>query len=135
MSEPRRVIPNNIGKLMSTDDQKKYGFRTVEAITEQQEIDREKDLHTMFMQFLHRHRLGYYHAPMFKKSELEKGVPDFGVYRGSRIIWIEFKVGKNKLDPDQKNKIATMLADDNEVRVCYNYSDATREVIKFFNLF
>ena len=134
MKEPRRVIPDHIGRLMSPEDQKKYGFETIEVIGERQEAQLEKELHGQFLEFLNSKSLGYYHAPMFKKSELPVGIPDFGVFRGSRIIWVEFKVGKNKLDPDQKIKIATMLADDNEVRVCYDLISGINEVKSFFKI-
>lgn len=119
---------------MSPDDQKKYGFQTPEAIEAQQDDVLEKELHTKFIQFLNRYDLNYDHAPMYKRSQFPVGQPDFGVYRASRILFIEFKVGKNRLDPDQKNRIAELLADDNEVHVCYSYEEAYRATTKFFNL-
>ena len=119
---------------MSPEDQKKYGFQTPEAIEAQRDDVLEKELHTEFIQFLNRYDLKYYHAPMHKRSQFPVGQPDFGVHRASRILFIEFKVGKNRLDPDQKNRIAELLADDNEVHVCYSYEAAYRATTKFFNL-
>ena len=130
----KRFVPPHFTRLMDPEDRKKLGLRTWEESRAEGELKLERDLHTEFIQFLNLHRLGYYHAPMFKKSELEKGIPDFGIYRGSRILWIEFKVGKNKLDPDQQNKIAEMLVDGNEVRVCWSIEEGIRETGKFFNL-
>jgi hypothetical protein len=132
--EPKRAIPQNLGRLMSPDDQKRFGFKTLEALNAEQEAKQEKDLHGMFMAFLHRESFGYYHAAMNKKSPFLIGQPDFGVYRGSRIVWIEFKVGTNKLSPEQKTQIATLLADDNTVHVCYSYPEAVNAVRAFFGI-
>ena len=134
MKEPKRIIPDNIGRLMSPEDQKKYGFETIEVITQRQEEQLEKDLHEMLLAYLRRNELGYYHAGMHKKSELPVGMPDFGIYRGSRIMWIEFKVGQNKISPEQKNQIGKMLCDGNEVHVCYSYPDAIAKVEQFFGI-
>ncbi len=41
----RRVIPENVGKLMSPEDQKRYGFKSWETLTLEQEEAREKDMH------------------------------------------------------------------------------------------
>ena len=63
MKEPRRVIPDHIGRLMSPEDQKKYGFETIEAIGERQEAQLEKELHgAVPRSSLNRQQLGYYHA-------------------------------------------------------------------------
>jgi hypothetical protein len=128
------VIPEHLGRLMSPEDQKKYGFESIAACTERLEAQREKDDHDFLLAFLRKEELGYYHAPMYKKSELPVGIPDFGIYRGSRILWIEFKTGKNKLSPEQKNQIARMLTDGNEVRVCYSYPEALAAVKTFFGI-
>ena len=134
MSEPKRVIPDHIGKLMSPEDQKKYGFKTVEQTIYETEFKLEKELHDFFISFLNRQKLGYYHADPTRKSTIALGMPDFGIYRNSRIVWIEFKIGKNKLEPHQKDKIATMLTDGNAVQVCYDYMSAVNVVGKFFEL-
>lgn len=135
MKEPNRVIPDNIGRLMSPEDQKKYGFKSVETIAAEQEVKLEKDLHEKLLAYLR--RKGFcdpYRAGMHKKSELAIGMPDFGIYRGSRIMWIEFKVGQNKISPEQKNQIGKMLCDGNEVHVCYSYPDAIAKVEQFFGI-
>lgn len=132
MKEPHRVIPQHLVKLMSPEDQKKYGFETIEVRNERLESQLERDLHTMFLAFLNRHGLGYYHAEMSKKSPFTIGQPDFAVYRGSRIMFVEFKVGKNKLAPEQKEQIAKLLTDGNTVHVCYSYPAAVDAVKSFF---
>jgi hypothetical protein len=132
MAEPKRVIHENLARLMSKEDREKYGIETMDEVEARQEIQLEKELHELFIQYLNRKEYGYYHAAMDKKSPFVIGMPDFGVYRNSRIIWIEFKIGKKKLREEQRNQVAKMLTDGNEVRVCYNYADATNEIEKFF---
>ena len=132
--ERKRVVHENLARLMSQEDRTKYGIKTMNEILSEQEVKLERDLHNMFIAFLTRHELGYYHADPTRKSTIAIGMPDFGVFRNSRIIWIEFKVGKNRLSHEQHDKIAAMLADGNEVRLCYEYSEATELVRNFFGI-
>jgi hypothetical protein len=134
MTEPRRVIPDNLVRRMSEEDRKKYGVKTAEEVDAEVEIKLERNLHNKFINFLNRHSLGYYHADMSRKSTIASGLPDFGVFRGSRIIFIEFKIGKNVLSEVQKNRIGIMLLDNNRVGVCYSYAEAIRLVKEFFGI-
>jgi hypothetical protein len=132
MTEPKRVLPENIVRRMSKEDREKYGVKTNEEVDAEVEIKLERDLHNKFISFLKRHSLGYYHADPSRKSTVASGLPDFGVFRGSRIIFIEFKIGKNTLSEVQKNRICVMLLDNNTVCVCNGYAEAIRLVSEFF---
>jgi hypothetical protein len=134
MSEPKRVVPENIAKRMSPEDREKYGVKTAAEIAAEAEIKLERDLHNKFISFLNRSELGYYHADTSRKSTITSGLPDFGVFRGSRIVFIEFKVGKNTLSEVQKKRIGIMLTDNNTVHVCHGYAEAIRLVKEFFGI-
>jgi hypothetical protein len=64
------------------------------------EVEVERDLHEQFIQWLNLREIHRYHFRMDRKSPIP-GAPDFTLHYGQRVCFIEFKVGKNDLSPDQ----------------------------------
>lgn len=52
-----------------------------------------------------------------------KGVPDLLVCKGDNHIWIELKVGKNKLSNSQKSCHVYMSSFDQKIYVCYSWEE------------
>jgi hypothetical protein len=106
--KPTSILPPNIVRLMSKEDQERLGQVTVEVVAQLNEAVDEKELHEQISSLLRRRDIVYVHASMFKRSTLPVGYPDFSfVYHGEAYGW-ELKVGKNKLSPEQVEMLYRM---------------------------
>lgn len=131
----RVLIPPNIARLMSPADRKANGIETPEEESERHNLTLERDIHSQFGSWLYRHGFeDYYHSDPVRRPTIKSGLPDFGVYRDSRIIWIEFKVHPNSLTPSQEECFERMGRNGNIIMVCYSSPQAEQIVTKFFNL-
>lgn len=61
-------------------------------------------------------------------------MPDYGVFRDSKILFLEIKIGKRKLDPDQEQAFMEIGNDGNIILLCYGFEEARLAIIKFFGL-
>jgi hypothetical protein len=61
----------------------------------------EKEQHETFQQWCNLHELEAITAPMFRRSFLPKGFPDFMVCGKGKCCWIEFKVADNQTTAEQ----------------------------------
>lgn len=129
-----KAFPESFRKCMEPQERKRLGQLTNEETATEKEREGELELHEQFISFLRRNSLGYYHTNPSRKSTIKRGMPDFGVYDESRIVWIEFKVGHNDLSPVQKVQIAEMVSRKNVVFVCHEYPTAVELTTKFFHL-
>ena len=136
MSRNHRVlVPANIAKLMSPEDRKANGILTPEEESAQHNLTLEREIHHQFGGWLYRHGFeDYYHSDPVKRPTIKAGLPDFGVYRDSRILFVEVKVKPNGLSPAQEEVFGRMGRAGNVILVCYSYEEAVRATSKFFNL-
>lgn len=105
-----KLVPPNIANRMSEADRKAHGIRTPEENRQRGERKKEKELHREIFALLRRNEIPYVHAPMFRKSELPPGWPDFTfAYQGRPIAW-ECKVGGSEPTEEQAQMIAKLRA-------------------------
>lgn len=131
----RPLIPAHIARLMGEEDRKAYGLLTPEEQRDRACLILEREIHSQFSGWLKRNGFeDYYHSDPVKRATIKKGLPDYGIYRDSRILFIEFKVGKNGLTPDQEEVFGRMGRQGNVILVCYSYEEAVQTVQKFFSL-
>ena len=135
MSKQRIFVPPNIARLMSPADRKAHGILTPEEASAQADLTLEREIHHQFGGWLYRHDFTdpYYSDPV-RRPTIKAGLPDFGVYRDSRIIWIEFKVKPNWLSQAQEECFQRMGRQGNIIMICYSSQEAERIIKKFFNL-
>jgi hypothetical protein len=106
----KTIIPPNITSKMSSADRKRFGVRTPEEDKKRWNAKAEGQLHEQIFALLKRNDIPYVHAPMFKRSTLPTGMPDFlFAWRGFPIAW-ECKVGKNTTKMDQDRMIVRLEA-------------------------
>jgi hypothetical protein len=131
----RVVIPANIVRGMSLEDRRRYGVRTAEEQAAHDEMVVERTLHSQFSSWLFRNKFMMpYHSDMSRRPTIAAGIPDFGIHRDGKILFIEFKVGKNQLNEAQEKCFAEMGAQGDVILVCHSYEEAVRATRNFFNL-
>src|ERR1700758_1284248 len=99
MSRNHRVlVPPHLARLMAPADRKANGIETPEEASERHTLTLEREIHSQFGAWLYRRGFeDFYHSDPVRRPTIKAGLPDFGVYRDSRILFIEIKVGKNDL--------------------------------------
>ena len=135
MSKQRSLVPPNIARLMSPEDRKIHGILTPEEESAQANLTLEREIHHQFGGWLYRHDFcDYYHSDPVRRPTIKAGLPDFGIYRDSRILFIEVKVPPRGLSPVQEEVFGRMGRAGNVILVVYSYEEAARVTSKFFNL-
>lgn len=130
-----RFIPPNIINRMSPEDRKRFGVHTDAEHQAANDLKTEREIHNQFRNWLNQAGFpDFYHSDPVRRPTIAAGLPDFGVFRDSRIIWIEFKVKPNGLSREQELVFQRMGSDGNIVPVCYSLDEARRAVSEFFNL-
>lgn len=84
---------------------------------------KEAQLHQALMAWLDKHRVPYRHDRTDKRTVTTVGEPDFLITYMSRCLYIECKVGKNKLSPEQEKRIAYLRGAGNKVVVAYSLEE------------
>ena len=135
MSKQRILVPPNIARLMSPEDRKTHGILTPEEESAQANLTLEREIHHQFGSWLYRHGFeDYYHSDPVRRPTIKAGLPDFGIYKDSRIIWVEFKVPPNGLTQSQEECFERMGKNGNIIMIANSSSEAERIVSKFFDL-
>jgi hypothetical protein len=125
--EDRQVVAAAIGHPNA-------GLTTEEAGAKH-ELELERDLHNEFSGFLARNGFKLViHADPTKPSRIKPGWPDYSIIRSNRILFIEFKVGRNTLSQVQETVVNELLAEGCTVHVLYSYEAATRATKEYFAL-
>ena len=120
---------------MDPADRKAHGILTPEEESAQANLTLEREIHHQFGGWLYRHDFyDYYHSDPVRRPTIKAGLPDFGIYRDSRILFVEIKVRPNGLSPAQEEVFQRMGAAGNVILVVYSYEEAARVTAKFFNL-
>lgn len=116
------MIPENILKLMSSKDRKalgKMGITAEEAKNKyliREELDHQKQL----CAYLDQKGIMYMHARTDKRSTINKGHPDFAIYCGQKVLFIECKSSVGKLSKDQEEWFKK--AEQNRLMTCVSRS-------------
>jgi hypothetical protein len=113
----RQPVPirENILRLMSAEDRAAYGNAGLLADEASAKGARkiEKGEHELVLAWARLNAVEAIHAPTYKRSELEKGWPDFTFLWGKEFRLVEMKVShtasKRELSADQK-KVRNRLA-------------------------
>ena len=136
MSRNHRVlVPAHIARLMSPEDRKANGIETPEEAAQRHNLTLEREIHHQFESWLYKKGFEYhYHSDPVRRPTIKAGLPDFGIYRDSRIIFIEFKVHPNGLTESQEQCFERMGRQGNIIMVCYSSPEAEKIISKFFNL-
>jgi hypothetical protein len=120
---------------MSAEDRKRLGILTPEEERAQANLTCEREIHHQFGAWLYKKGFeDYYHSDPVRRPTIKAGLPDFGIYRDSRIIWIEIKVPPNGLTRSQEECFERMGRQGNIIMIANSSSEAERIVTKFFNL-
>jgi hypothetical protein len=118
---------------MTPEDRKTHGIFTAEEQAAQANLTVERDIHNQFSNWLYRHGYeDFYHSDPVRRPTIKAGLPDFGIYRESRILFIEFKVRPNGLSPVQEETFTRMSNRGNVVLVFYTYEQAVKATQTFF---
>jgi hypothetical protein len=130
-----RAIPQSLVKLMDPKDRKSLGVRTNEEVAAQNDLTLEREIHNQFIGWLRRHDfLDSYHSDPVRRPTIKAGLPDFGVYRNSRILFIEFKIATGRLSAVQEETFQRMGSQGNVILVCHSYDEAAKATAQFFGL-
>lgn len=135
MSKNHVYIPPNVARLMSPEDRRRYGLLTPEQQKGKIDLTLEREVHDQISSFLYRNNFRkFYHSDPVRRPTIAVGLPDFGIFRASRILFGEVKIKPNKLSPDQEIAFMEMGNDGNIVLLWYSFQEARESIIKFFNL-
>jgi hypothetical protein len=100
-----KVYPDHILRRMPPEERKALGpagLLAEEALALRESKDELND-HRNYIQYLQLVGLEFVHSNPVKRPTIEVGFPDFGVFGpGSRVLFLEFKRGKNTLTDEQK---------------------------------
>jgi hypothetical protein len=132
------LLPDHIlSKIADPAEKKrlgKAGLTMPEHIAEYS-LKLERNLHNDFSGFLKRHEFDLViHTSPAKKSPIKAGWPDYTIFKGGKILFIEFKVGENVLSEEQETVIAQLLTEGFTVCVLFNYAEAVEATLAFFEL-
>jgi hypothetical protein len=136
-------LPDSFKRLMATEDRQSVAARvghpnaglTTEKALAKHDLELERDLHSEFSGFLARNGFKLViHADPTKPSRIKPGWPDYSIIRSNRILFIEFKIGRNTLSQVQETVINELLAEGCTVHVLYSYQAATRATKEYFAL-
>jgi len=81
-------------------------------------------LHVPFKAYLKKIGLPFDYSKTHKRTTSTPGQPDFSVYKGGRVFFVEFKDLGGKLSDDQEKRILELKAAGNQVCVCYDLQHA-----------
>lgn len=128
-------IAPNIARLMAPADRRKYGVQTPEEQAHTINLLLEREVHSHFSGWLNRHGFAMpYHSDPARRPTILAGLPDYGIHRDGRILFIEIKIHPNKLSETQESAFARMGTQGDVILVCYSLEEACRVTAQFFNL-
>ena len=134
--EDRRIVAAAVGHTLGLSSSRRpnAGLTAAETSAEH-ELKLERELHSEFSGFLARNGFKLViHADPSKPSRIKPGWPDYSIIRSNRVLFIEFKVGRNTLSQVQETVVNELLAEGCTVRVLYSYEAATRATKEYFAL-
>lgn len=90
---------------------------------------KEAQLHQAFSAWLNKHELPYIHSRTDRRTSTALGDPDYLVAFMGHCLFLELKVGKNKLSPVQEKRIAYIRKSGNKVAICYTLEACIEAVL------
>jgi len=129
-------ITDAMRRRMPKSEQKFYGKPFEEQVIEL-EAKNELEMHSQYMSYLDRHGIEIvWHADPTRKATIKPGLPDFAVCHGPpfKMLFIEFKAGKNKLSKEQDHFKNRILAAGGWYVIAYSYLTARDATQEFFKL-
>jgi hypothetical protein len=129
-------LPDHLAsKIADPEEKKRHGPTWAEAI-QHGNHRLELKLHADFNNFLHRHKdqiALVYHANPSRKSTITPGAPDYQILSNSgATCFLEFKVGTNKLSPEQEVIIGRLRKAGFPVLVTGDYDEAIQFAQNYF---
>jgi hypothetical protein len=125
-------IPDAIlDKIADPADRRKMGKAglTMAERSAKEETRLERELHSQFSGFLKRNESKtalVIHADPTKPARMTPGVPDYTIFfRNGRVLFVEFKVGRNWLTPEQTIIIAQLRESGFPVLITSSYEFVT----------
>lgn len=138
----RDEVPERIKALMCNQDrQALFGasgasvpLGTPPAAKRQRDMltRQEKQDHIDLENWLNQHELFKVHSRMDQKTSNEKGIPDFVIGLGGRLIAIEFKLpGKHLTQEQQEQRRKCVGPSQCEYHTCYSSKEAIELLLSF----
>ena len=123
-----KLLPPNVLRYMSKDEQKRLGYTSPEKAKAKSSAARERELHDQVANLLRLRGVRYLgHSRMDRKTSRRKGEPDFifswQCLKSSKSCAIELKTDSGELSENQRLCIADMRSDGWEVIVARNLED------------
>lgn len=131
---PMKIIPENIRKCMAPQLRKELNCPTNEESKKKIEAQLEKQVHRDFQNWCNRTNVKTRHQRMDKRTSEAKGWPDFQCMANGRICFVEFKVGGNKLTPEQDEICNWLSFNKFNVLITDSYSEAAEWVSEHLDL-
>jgi hypothetical protein len=127
------VLPDHfLEKIADPKDRRALGLKTTEETRKELIEQSERELHEQLFALLGRNEVVYIHAPMFRRSQLPPGWPDFSfVYRGVALAW-ECKVGGEEPNDEQRKMHVRLTANGWKVDVIESLEQA-QNILKEIN--
>jgi hypothetical protein len=128
-----QILPNHfLEKIADPKDRKALGLKTTEETRKELIEQTEKELHEQIFALLWRNEVVYIHAPMFRRSQLLPGWPDFTFcYRGVALVW-ECKVGGEEPTEEQRKMLVRLRANGWRIEIIESLEQA-QNVLKEIN--
>lgn len=126
-----KLLPPNVLRYMSTQEQKRLGYVSPEKVKAKSSAARERELHDQVANLLRLRGVRYLgHSRMDRKTSRRKGEPDFIFsHRSPKLddiaepCAIELKTDSGELSEEQRLCIADMRQDGWEVLIARNLED------------
>jgi hypothetical protein len=120
---------NIVDRIADPEIRKQYGS-TKEERAEKYTARLERELHGQFSGFLHRHKdkiALVHHTNPAKRTRATVGEPDYVIhFMSGQTLFIEIKVGKNKLSPEQEEITDRLREAGYKVLITGDYAEAIR---------
>jgi hypothetical protein len=120
----KRIVPESIARLMSSEDRKKYGVKTAAESLEASSRTAEKKEQALFSAWCHLNAIPCRHDRMDKRVTGNVGWPDFTLIYCGRALLLEFKVGANKPSADQQRVHGELERTGTKVIICSSAGQA-----------
>ena len=128
-------IPPHIAKLMSASDRKAYGYLTPEEQATKINLVLEREIHSQLSGWLSRNGFAYpYHSDPTRRPTILAGMPDYGIHRGGRILFVEIKLPSGTYEESQRIAFAAIKAQGDTIVTAYSYEEAVAAITEFFDL-
>jgi len=103
------LLPDSFRKCMEPETRKEMKTPTTDEAVAKAAAGEELKMHNQFEAWCRLNNLPFIHSRTDRKSTIQAGHPDFTVFAGGRVAFIEFKTEAGKLSQEQVNRIAILM--------------------------